>query len=477
MSRLRKHENTDPLFAALKKDLPKLHPTQNTMIDEASNDKKKLTLYFQSSGTTALSPQSPGALVPVDKLKRARNQKVPKISKLHHNGKPAFRVYYAKNSFLRPNGGYAWYRSESEAQQAIKTNASYSKKFGELAGTVTLAELVQARRATDELQGTGFSLLDAAEQVKSALSKALTSRSVKEGLNTYLAGLWEHFQARKKTNPRCEPRHWRNVKATITRLSPLGNLSLRELSSEQLRPLFKGLSKASLRSHTRNLNAAFNFCISEGWMDTNPARCLDRVLPKKESQPRIIKTFSVAETRRFMEAVLETDMRAVPYFAVCFFAGVRPEAAMRLKWSDVGGNGYLYVPHSANKSGHAYNVEILPVLRRWLDWWESQGNVRNGDILPLSASSLKRIRKEALKKAGLVHWIQDGTRKTFATAHRGTFKCKVRTSAALGHKGTSVLDQHYDSRLMTETEAKEFWEILPPETEARDAEEVAGNGN
>jgi hypothetical protein len=78
-----------------------------------------------------------------------------------------------------------------------------------------------------------------------------------------------------------------------------------------------------------------------------------------------------------------------------------------------------------------------------------------------------------MEKAGIAAWVQDGTRKTFATAHRGKFKCKVLTSAALGHKGTTVLDEHYDSRLMTPQEAAKYWEIFPPETEAPTGEEAA----
>jgi integrase len=173
-----------------------------------------------------------------------------------------------------------------------------------------------------------------------------------------------------------------------------------------------------------------------------------------------------------MLAVASIDPRAIPYFAVCFFAGVRPEACTKLKWSDVGTNGYLYVPHSVNKTGHAYSVEILPVLASWLEGWETCGNKREGDLLPLSASTLKRLRKRAMAVAGIADWLQDGPRKTFATAHRGAFKCKTTTCAALGHKGTTVLDEFYDSRLMTEAEAQEYWKILPPESDAVAGEET-----
>ncbi len=396
-----------------------------------------------------------------------------KLSEFHHNGKLQTRVYYPKGSPAKPQGGHKWYASRAAAEAAIVENSALVARYGHLAKDVTLQELVEARTAAAELQGTGFTLLEAAKEVKAALSKTLASKSVKEGLSAYHDNLWDRFQERKKADFRCEPRHWRSVKHTLARLKSLDNTSLLELTPDQIRPLFKGLGKSSFRAHLRNLHAAFEYCIDEGWMEANPAHSLRRMKTNGVSLRRTVQTFTVAQVRSFMKAVAETDMRAVPYFAVCFFAGVRPEAAMKLKWTDIGGNGHLYVPHAVNKSGHAYTVSMLPVLTCWLEWWEARGNKRKGEILPMSASTLKRVRRRAMGKAGIAEWVQDGTRKTFATAHRGTFKCKVQTSAALGHKGTTVLDEHYDSRLMTEQEAAEYWEIFPPETEVPTGKESA----
>jgi integrase len=360
-----------------------------------------------------------------------------------------------------------------EAEHAVLENEALQRRFGELACTVTVQELVEARSAKDYLEGTGVSLVEAARQVKAALEKAQESRTVKEGLDAYHTGIWERFQERKKENPRTQPRHWRGVKGTIARLGPIHHLSLREVTGEKLRSCLSGSSKHVLKSHLRNLHAAFEFCIDSGWMDENPSRALNRMRPDKSSKARSVQTFTVEEVRRFLLVVAEEDSRAIPYFAICFFAGVRPEAAFKITWADVGQNGYIYVPHTANKSGHAYNVKILPVLARWLNWWEAQGQIRAGLVVPFSTSTLKRIRKNAMTKAGMTRWVQDVTRKTFATAHRGAFKCKVLTSAALGHKGTTVLDEHYDSRLMTEDEAAEYWNILPPESQPQKEKEAA----
>ena len=396
-----------------------------------------------------------------------------KISRFSHNGKSQLRVYFPKGSPLKLSGGNRWYRSMEDAEQAVLENEALQRRFGELARTVTVEELVEARSAKDYLEGTGVSLVVAARQVKAALEKALESRTVTEGLDAYLAGIWERFQERKKENPRTQPRHWRGVKGSIARLGPIHHLSLREVTSERLRSCLSGLSKHVLKSHLRNLHAAFEFCIDSGWMDENPSRALNRMRADRSSKARSVQTFTVEEVRRFLLAVAEEDARAIPYFAICFFAGVRPEAAFKITWSDVGQNGYIYVPHSANKSGHAYNVEVLPVLARWLSWWDAQGYTRGGLIAPFSSSTLKRIRKSAMSKAGIAHWVQDGPRKTFATAHRGKYRCKTKTAAALGHRGTTVLDEHYDSRLMTQEESEQYWHILPPDAGHPLGKEVA----
>ncbi len=387
-----------------------------------------------------------------------------KISEHRHNGSLQSRVYYPKGSLNNPKGGYKWYRSKAQAELAILEHNALQKRFGELAKDVTIQELVEARQAKEELIGTGITLLDAARQVKLALDAALESRSVGDGLTAYLADVRSKFEERKKNSPRCEPRHWRSVKRTIARLESLNDFSLREITAEELKPLFSGLTKSSLQGHLRNLHAAFQYCMDHRWLEENPALGLKRMKPGRASERRIVRTYRVEEVERIMTATVRVDTRIVPYLAICFFAGVRPEAAMKMNWSDVTANGYLYVPGTANKSGHAYTSKMQTALIRWLEWWETQGHQRMGDILPVSGSTLKRQRKLILKEAGIERWIQDGTRKTFATAHRETFKCKLVTSAALGHKGTTVLDEHYDSRLMTSEDAARYWQILPPES-------------
>ena len=384
-----------------------------------------------------------------------------KISEYLHNGRLQCRVYYPKGSPINPKGGQRWYRSRQAAEQAIAQNHTLQKRYGHLAETLTLCELVEARSAAQVLEGTGLSLVEAAKHVRAALDQTLQSQSFEHGMRAYLSEIWAKFKDRRESQPRREPKHWRSVKRSVAKLSPLYARSLREIRPDDIRPLLGGMTSSSLKGHLRNLHAAFGYCVEQGWLEDNPIRRLKKMRADLASAERKIQTFTAAEVSRIMDAVVRVDRRFAPYFAVCFFAGVRPEAAAKMSWSDVSENGHLYIPNSANKTGHAYTVEINPTLRAWLDWWRKTEGPSAGPLLPFSASSLKRFRNRIIREAGIQRWIQDGARKTFATAHRETFKRKELTAEALGHRGTATLDSFYDSRLMTRQDAHAYWRIVP----------------
>jgi hypothetical protein len=92
------------------------------------------------------------------------------ISAQRHNGKIQHRVYYPKGSITKPNSGYVWYRTEAEAKKSVKEEHLLKRRFGEIAQTVNVAELVEARSAREQLDGTGVSVLDAAKHVGPPLS-------------------------------------------------------------------------------------------------------------------------------------------------------------------------------------------------------------------------------------------------------------------------------------------------------------------
>jgi integrase len=86
--------------------------------------------------------------------------------------------------------------------------------------------------------------------------------------------------------------------------------------------------------------------------------------------------------------------------------------------------------------------------------------MKQGRIFPRSQMTLIRIRRKVAEIAG-VEWIQDGARKTFASAHYKTHQDALKTAYELGHRGTTMLHTHYNQNMRKE-EAVRFWGILPP---------------
>jgi hypothetical protein len=73
--------------------------------------------------------------------------------------------------------------------------------------------------------------------------------------------------------------------------------------------------------------------------------------------------------------------------------------------------------------------------------------------------TLIRIRRRVAEIAG-VEWIQDGARKTFASAHYKIHQDALKTAYELGHRATTMLHTRYNQN-MRKDEAVCFWSILP----------------
>ena len=70
-------------------------------------------------------------------------------------------------------------------------------------------------------------------------------------------------------------------------------------------------------------------------------------------------------------------------------------------------------------------------------------------------------RPKGLATAAGVDWIQDGPRKTFASAHYALHGDAAKLAAVLGHTGGhDVLFRHYRG-LMTKAQARRFFAVRP----------------
>ena len=155
-----------------------------------------------------------------------------------------------------------------------------------------------------------------------------------------------------------------------------------------------------------------------------------------------------------MSAAVRLAPELVPFFALCFFTGIRPDTVQRLGWEHIE-KEKVFVPMELNKTPIDYEVPIRQNLAAWLSLTPSEH--RKGPICFASTATQKLIGKVRVKSG--VKWIQDGPRHTFAScvcALDGTEKAVEQ----MGHRSPTMLYRHY-RKLIGREQAQAFFEIFP----------------
>ncbi|MCW1914988.1 site-specific integrase [Luteolibacter sp. GHJ8] len=138
----------------------------------------------------------------------------------------------------------------------------------------------------------------------------------------------------------------------------------------------------------------------------------------------------------------------VPYFAICYFAGLRPDSEARalrfehIDWKE----GHIKVDVTKTNDGPNRYVEIEKPLRAWLRSWMR----RKGPIVPDNFAKRRRrliygyyttpgatLADEAKWKQ-LVPWGHDITRHSYDSyweaANRGKAGSRERIMSNMGHR-------------------------------------------
>ena len=233
-----------------------------------------------------------------------------------------------------------------------------------------------------------------------------------------------------------------------------GGESVSDITTEMVRELMSHeKSKAPTTRHLYHnlLTIFFAFLEKQGWVGRNP------VLPVARAKipPRRPGVFTPEEVRMVMDTATLMVPELVPYFALCFFTGIRPETVERLGWEHVE-KDRVYIPMELSKTPYDYEVPVRPNLAAWLALTPPER--REGPIF--GANMTKHLIYRVRRKSG-VRWIPDGPRHTFAScvcALEGTEKAVEQ----MGHRSPTMLYRHY-RKLIGKEQAQAFFEIFPGE--------------
>lgn len=316
----------------------------------------------------------------------------------------------------------------------------------EARGRVALVELnpsqrADAVRALAVLRGTG-----SLEEAALAWMASRQTHAVTGPVVGVVDAVQRFCEAKRREGQRIK-----SVRSRESRLSTfaadVGDVPMREITADDV-DAWLGIRKVgpvTANNYLTELHGFWAWCVREGLADLN---VIDRV-PRRKVERGVPAFLSVDACRVLMDAA-STTPGAVPYFALCLFAGVRPAEAARLDLRSAWVDGeHIRIDGKVAKGRAARVIEAEPVLRAWLEG-QNLGRV----MIP-------RRTFEAVRRASAVPWGPDIMRHSFATYHVAMWGDAAKTALLMGHRDTGVLFAHYRG-LTTKAEAKRFWGLLPP---------------
>ena len=245
-------------------------------------------------------------------------------------------------------------------------------------------------------------------------------------------------------------------------------------------------------SYRAAIVALFNHAVRRRYLEVNPAKVIelslmDQTLPGIHTVAEVqrllaaaqnyvpIVEYAVTEWRQGKDGkkeevpgtakiTYETDpvkieearARIVPYLAIGYFAGLRPQNELaNLDWKDIdfSDRTIRVNPATAKKRRQRY-VDMSDNLVQWLaPYARKEGKI-----------GFSRFIFRAVRTAAVVDWPKDVMRHCFGTYHSAMHEDNGKTSAQMGHTRTSELFKSYKN-LVKKSAAAEYWQ-LTPETQA-----------
>lgn len=166
------------------------------------------------------------------------------------------------------------------------------------------------------------------------------------------------------------------------------------------------------------------------------------------------QTLTATQAQELMEFVETNHPAAVPFFALCLFAGIRPclrtGEITRLKPGHVRlTEGLIRIDGEVSKIREPRTITIQPNLAAWLGAYPLDKN-------PIIPANLQHLREKAVEKFDLTH---DVMRHTYISMFVAKFR-SIGEAALQAGNSESIIRKHYLD-LKDPAEAELFFGIMP----------------
>ncbi|MFM2242754.1 MAG: hypothetical protein RLZ97_1609 [Verrucomicrobiota bacterium] len=271
------------------------------------------------------------------------------------------------------------------------------------------------------------------------------------------------------------PRTLKALKGSIDRfIAATDNPWTHEVTRQQVESYLRGLraadgvNKASKKfwNNTRNeLGGFFAWC-SKPEKSTNRPFCFENPVAeiraydarqvREEQNARPITTDAKRVRRMFSTLMNWRDGALVRYFALAYFAGIRPEEIERMSGRELElvnlKTRTITIPASVSKTRHERRIQISENLAAWLVAYP-------GPAIP---KNFRRMNARARKKFGLTH---DEARHSFISYHVALHR-SLGDAALQAGNSESIIRRHY-LNLFTKEEGHTFFQVFPDQVKRR----------
>jgi integrase len=206
------------------------------------------------------------------------------------------------------------------------------------------------------------------------------------------------------------------------------------------------------------LSHVFTFCRMKGWIESNPCSLISIKVPHRD-----VEIFTIEETSDLMRECWYSDYAAVliPFAAVCFFAGLRPKEAERLRWEFIDfKTKHIEITSATSKVRDTRFVHMEPNLIEWLKPFQQPSGLILGSTGSRKAWDNARAAVGWITRGrGTKPWISDGMRHSYASYWLAIHRNRAELAELMGNS-PEIIRVHYRRPVLAAV-AKKYWEITP----------------
>ena len=346
------------------------------------------------------------------------------------------------------------FKTQEEAaaeKAALEVNSEQTKSRLQSATTfLTTDQLREAEAMFRRLAGRPYPLSFYMEYAFANYRDPVTRKLLTEAVKEYLATKKHEHEQDLLSEP-----HLTRVGRDLKRLEKhFPGVTVAELTGARLVGYFEA-GRAGLKTYNnrRGIVSTFlKFALQRDWITDNP---LMKIPPRRIRRRRGgATTFTAQQAKDLMAYVEEHHTSAVPFFALCLFAGIRPclrtGEILRLPAEHVKIDASMIcLDAKASKVREPRNITIQPNLSAWLKAYPL-------DKFPIIPANLQHIREKVALKFPLSH---DVMRHTFISMFVAKFR-SIGEAAIQAGNSEGIIRRHYLD-LKSPEEAAEFFGILP----------------